>query len=175
MGYSKSKGVIRRMLPILEKVFSTRETQTFRTENPESLRYRIREALAACEDHEEFKYLYNSLHHNVRIRKNPDSVTVQWIGPDEYALGDDKKKNDTPFREYPSIDQLLEVIGLLLKAQEIDEHYFPKFNPAEGAESEKLRKFCTANDWEIVKMDHRPGISIVRTRERTNFEEVGPE
>lgn len=82
MTYNKSRGAVYRHRAYLDAMLNGRKTLSWPSSNPNSLAYKIREALAAAQEYEIFER-YHELKHLYRISVNGGWVEAVYLGPED--------------------------------------------------------------------------------------------
>lgn len=82
MTYNLSKQVVKRMRRYLEDMLEAKADLSWPTQRPDSLAYRIREALAAAQAHQEYA-MFHELRVNYEISAKKGWVEARWMGATE--------------------------------------------------------------------------------------------
>jgi hypothetical protein len=163
MGYSLSKHSIIRNLPQLKQLAEAHTTLRFVTADPKRLAYKLREAIAACGAHEEYKELHEILSRSYRFREKDHWVEAEyldvaaWGEPDD--LPDSTGPAPRPFtpaekKVLAGVFALIDVLATALKYEGEQELYYPD---AALTKAEKLKLYAYLTEQEWVYIDHTRG------------------
>lgn len=149
MGYNLSRGPIVRMERYLQDMAEAKKTFVWLTDNPSSLAYRIREALAGAKHHEEFAH-YDKLRHIFKIREEEGAVKAVYVGAEySHPVLPEKLTVDL------AITSALGVVGAAIKlGAQTDEVHFTNADLSKE-ESKTLYTWTQTNDWTYI--DHYDG------------------
>lgn len=166
MGYNLSVHSVVRNLPQLEMLASERRTLTFPTDEPRRLAYKLREAIRAAKEHDEFRHLHAAIWPNYAFREERNGVVAEFIGTDSMpADGEKPPLRSTELRPtkktLPRLTALVEVLATAIKYSAEQTLYFPDARLS-YEDKVKLYEWCFEREWEIL--DHDDG-GITLTKE----------
>jgi len=160
MGYSLTRHSIIRNLPQLRQLASARTTLRFPTDNPKKLAYKLREAVAACGEVEEYASLYVALVDNYRFKEEENAVVAVYFttsveGEEHSSTSPAPTPRFAPEKKtMPAIFSLTDVLTVALKFTNEDELYFPDAG-LNTEQKVKLHGWIQGHGWEYI--DHTQG------------------
>lgn len=177
MGYSRSKKVIVRHLEQLEALAEAKETRVFPTEAPGRLAYKLREAVYACQFHEEYKKLHR-IHFLFAFKEEADQVVAEYKAPPNplipKATGspnvksaqepvEEEEADPTPQllrRSVSDAYDLMDVLGATMASPEVEEFHFPNATlPLD--EKKLLFNWAKEKEWNYIDHDDA-GLTITK-------------
>lgn len=177
MGYNLTIGPPRRMEDYLKKLLHRKETIRFATDDPHSLAYKLREAIAASAEHERF-IQYAKLKDMYKFRNQGDHVLAEYqrTFPQERVDGKDlapelDEDDDAPEApepepgpsemEVPEAESLTEVVSFVLeRGGQYSELIFPNATLM-TPHLRRLHGFTKDRDWSIIERGEE-GITLTR-------------
>ncbi len=144
MGYNLSKGPLVRMERYLQDMSQSRSSLRWITVRPQSLAYKIREAMHGAKHHKEYEH-YDKLRHIFKIRESPKCVEAIYIGT-EYI----EPTAPTKLEVDMEITLAIGIVGSVIKlGAQTNEIHFTDANLTEE-ESESLYKWTSVNGWTYI-------------------------
>lgn len=151
MGYNTSKSSVIRNKAQLERIMKEKRTLLFGHSDPDRLAYKLREALAAAQYHEEYFHIYEALAPFVTFRRHPEGVLAVYEDWGKvHLIG--KSPEDQPKQPLILNDilELAEVIGALIQHAHEEEILFKEL-PLPDSQLKSLYAFSSDQGWRIVK------------------------
>lgn len=189
MGYNLSKSSVIRSKPDLELLYKAKKTVKFPTPRPDQKVRRLREAIAAAEVHEEFRYLYEGIYGQYRFKLEPGYLVAIYQGGESTGIivedpndgdigeyenmknsGDGAKANGNGEEEgkrliIETAFNLIEVLGSILANLDSQELTFPN---AVLDESEKIKIYGWTREsehceWNLIDSGDK-GITLTKDK-----------
>jgi len=164
MGYTISRKVVQRNLVQLEQLHEAQASLIFKTPHPKRLAHKLREAIHAASEFEEYEHLGELKHsyqfkvrrgHVVAMYEPPEGVIlVEQASPSKgQALPPEKKT-------IPSAMSLMDVLTALLQFKDDPEITFPNAELSQE-DKEKLFEWTKDKDWQYI--DHEEaGVTLTK-------------
>lgn len=162
MTYNISKSVVVRMKRYLDDMLEAKRNLTWPSERPDSLAYRIREALAAVQHYDDYTR-YHDLRHNFQISAQQGYVEAKWIG-----IGgvNDPEATEVLAPDRIVLDEIESIQGVVGSAVKMearaDEIYYPNVHPTE-TEKRVLYDWTKQTRWKFIDQEDE-GITLTRRR-----------
>lgn len=161
MGYNLSAHSVVRNLPQLETLAESKRTLRFPTAEPRRLAYKLREAIQAAKEHDQFRHLYDAIWPFYAFREERDAVVAEYLAGvrDVEAIDGQRmvlRPTETrPMKKtLPGVRALIEVISAAIKYPRELTLFFPDAILSPG-DKHKLSVWTKENDW--AYLDHAEG------------------
>lgn len=180
MGYNLSRFSVNRNKPQLDLLLSATGDIRFETARPRQLSYKLREALLACKEFEEFKHYYAAINPNFTFKEEPDAVIAIYspvsvgVPIGEMDVSEDRGLSKPAKGTVESARKLLDVIGSGVEGDKEGywEIYFPNA-VLSRVDQKSLWDWTETTSWGFI--DHQEkGLTLTKSEE---YEDIlwGPE
>lgn len=151
MGYNISRHSVLRHRPQLDQLLETKQSVMFKSPRPERLAYRLRQAVAAASQLEEFsKYAELRVLYKFRVEVEQKAVIAEYQAVSEGEIIGQMSSIKRPGRKVlPEAMSLMDVIGAGLKFENEEELHFPNVW-LELEERERLFKWTSDTTWSYI-------------------------
>lgn len=156
MGYNLTRNSVIRNLPQLEQLFESRSNLRFPCKDARKLAYKLREAIQAAGEFEEFHGMYKVLAKNYIFKEESGSVLAVWIGVGEGVRVGGNGRNEAlghPTAPSPldlsSVVTIVDVIAALIEFKDKEELAFTHAVLSKE-ELTRLYEWTEQNGWKIV-------------------------
>jgi len=175
MGYNLSRFSVNRNRPQLDQLIAAKSDLRFETTRPRQLSYKIREALQAAKEFEEFEHYYDEIYPHFTFKEESNAVLAQYnFVPAGVSTREDDIQSDSELGEQvkgtiSSALSLLDVIGGGVEGDKdnYSDIYFPNA-VLKPDDQKKLWDWAQTAGWKFI--DHQEkGLTLTKSDE---FEDI---